>query len=568
MSAYELDLGFQYKSIKNRSNSLSQVEAKAANQGNQYTDFGADLFNGLYQSSPTLKDGEPNLYTETLQAVQNSESFKKIKRQTQGNLNWSAIGASILLDELTSKVDYSEEPPPPNDEPQGGNPPPNEDKEEEEKDKGDSPTEDDNEGESEDNSEGEPNGDGEPNEDKGNEDEENSEGNGEPKEDNGEEESEEDGELDEYEDELEEEPEPKPVSQRIQDAVDKAGEKLGEMLAGLKEGTGIGLSSTDMPMVDGFTKLAENPNLVQILRRIGRLKLNNSFLSALQVGGPEETIGVTWGDHLDRLMPTEYAGLAGNDDEFMVWADKYNRSALQEKKYQNNTKPGKGPMIVCIDISSSMIGQPLQWAKTIAAAMYLLAVKEKRGYSAIFFNGRAMPLEPKDQKKLDPLFLERVVNVGASGGTNYEAAWTAATSFMDKVKRGPWSHADIVFITDGECSFNKDKWLQDKKKFGVRLFSFLLGVSDPGPRDPKVEVWTIDKLRESYDWLKNQTDKQVLDAWGDYIGQPIDRYGNQYANLIDTSDAVVYVPSFTDEAVANSFELVKNAKQRKGQMVA
>lgn len=609
MSQFQLDLGYQFKSLRNRSKSISAVESAAKSRGAVYGELGGDFFNALFQKHPQLKAdiAEDNKYNQVLRALSQSPRFQQIRAQTKGNLNWSAIGAAMLLDEISKQVDFSDEPPP---EPEKSEESQDQEKEKNKSDdqtddKGQQPSdESDNEDESEDGDEGDKSGepsengsdsdkdideDSEPDNEGDSADSDSDDGESqseEPTNDNpndsdpgdnepddmGDNESEESGEptnsgdngdegdIDDdwdFEDEdnsLEDGP-PKPIAQAIQDAIDNAADKMDEMISGIKAGQGSAIPGGDSKMVDDYVRLSTNPNLVKLMRMVGRLKLDVNFLSALSASYPEENMGVTLGNNIKRTLPRDLARLAGDDDEFMVFLGKYQNRELLQRKYRANNRPGKGPMIVCVDVSSSMASHGrYEWAQTIAAAMYTMAHKEGRPFAAIPYNdgARLYQAQPKGNA-MDVNLLASILGFMPRGGTNFDAAWRVAIGFMRKqAATSKWKNADIVFITDGECGFDKEEWLKDKDKLNVRLFSFLIGMDEK-------------EAHSLYDdeWLANHPASARYIAKS-LMGTPVH---SDAIELEKASDAMVYVDKLDTESESQAFHLVKSAQQKRGQIV-
>jgi len=104
---------------------------------------------------------------------------------------------------------------------------------------------------------------------------------------------------------------------------------------------------------------------------------------------------------------------------------------------KRRVKPERGVMIVLVDVSGSMEGRKIAWAKAVAYALYLKAQREKLEYVAIPFN--YSPGNPIT----NPLDLLKLV---ASGGTSITRAIDKAFELAETKKL---DKANIIIITDG-----------------------------------------------------------------------------------------------------------------------
>jgi uncharacterized protein with von Willebrand factor type A (vWA) domain len=597
MSQFRVDLGFQYKNLKNRSKTLKAIEAEAAAHGMKYSDLPSDFFNALFQQHPQLREmDQENLYNQIVRAVIQSPNFQRIRQQTKNSLHWSAVGASILLDEVTrqlssdlqqepepekSDTEESQEKPEENSEEsnnqeeesdsQGNNEGDNEEPDESESSEGNSQSEsEDNTGTDEDSASDENSDDSDDDLDEDNDSESGEEKYGKNKgsstsddldsesddgipnnddEDSGQS-GESNWELDEEEEEIDNSD--APIDERIQAALDRASAKIDNMLRGLQQGEANTIAGLDEARItEQLAQLGRNRRLAEILELIGRLRLNNRFLAAMQVGEPEETVGVTQGREIKHTLPQDMALLLGNEQEFGMFARKFSNGELLQRQYKSNSRPGKGPMVVCIDHSGSMSGNKSQWANVISAAIYLQCLKERRAFAGVIFGSWAKLVQPIG-KGLDASFLNTLINSDAGGGTDFDAAWNESTHFMRTQPNKSWKDADIVLITDGQCGFQKDRWLMDKAKYNIRLMTFMIGVS----QEEADAIWTEAELKRIY--------RHRWEYHRNLLNQPKHQ---EFDELRQVSDSIVFVERLDENAEKQAFNLIKNNKQRLGQMV-
>ena len=103
------------------------------------------------------------------------------------------------------------------------------------------------------------------------------------------------------------------------------------------------------------------------------------------------------------------------------------------------------PMVVLVDRSGSMGGAPLEIACGVTIALAMVACREKRPVSVIFFDSLTAPAmrmhKPTPRALAD--LLGKMRGVYARGGTSFNAAFSAGLAELKELPR-----ADMVFITD------------------------------------------------------------------------------------------------------------------------
>jgi uncharacterized protein with von Willebrand factor type A (vWA) domain len=189
--------------------------------------------------------------------------------------------------------------------------------------------------------------------------------------------------------------------------------------------------------------------------------------------GYDEVIDITQGDDLANILPSELLKLEMTPELFYV-------DLVERRLLQYNLKgvedQGKGPLIVCSDVSGSMtFGNREVLAKAMIIALMQLAAKEKRPFGLITFETKVVSTQfwPKNSPATleDKLEVLNIQSVG--GGTNFEVTLDTAVKMRDQNLE--FKPADIVFVTDGDfmCSqafiekFEKTKVEKDVRVHGV-----------------------------------------------------------------------------------------------------
>ncbi len=212
-------------------------------------------------------------------------------------------------------------------------------------------------------------------------------------------------------------------------------------------------------------RLARNRRLGELARLVGRLKQEARALRRRTLDrGVAETYDVERGGDIGRLVPSELVALT-----HPALARDFRRRLLEgellQYRLRDDEQKGKGPMVVCIDVSSSMEGEKELWAKAVSLTLMDIARRQRRLFRAVLFASGAETLKVLDLNRARryqpelPKVLE-MAEYFPGGGTDFQAPLDAAVALIEerKLKR-----ADIVIITDGESSVAPE-WLADLRR--------------------------------------------------------------------------------------------------------
>ena len=217
------------------------------------------------------------------------------------------------------------------------------------------------------------------------------------------------------------------------------------------------------------TRLAEevgkNRKLKRLAELAGRMKriASNKQKSKTRYSR-SEIADITLGADTDRLLPVEIVKLVHPILKYEFYR-KFYENNLMEYKLIGKEPLSKGPIVICIDCSSSMEGKREVWTKAVALALLQIAVKQKRFCRLIQFNSDIKRIDDFNPGEINPLQLLDCMNESCSGGTNFEKPLKNAAQAIISYKH--LKQADIIFISDGEDYLSDDKinnWNELKKK--------------------------------------------------------------------------------------------------------
>lgn len=227
--------------------------------------------------------------------------------------------------------------------------------------------------------------------------------------------------------------------------------------------------------------LASNPKLRRLGQMIGRMREQALALRRkLLERANDEAFEVRAGAELSRLLPRELVSLH-HPVLRRDFARRFLEGQLLQYELRGVDTKGRGPMVVCLDVSSSMAGDKEIWSKAVTLTLLDIARRQRRRFRSICFSSPDTPLHVLDLTRSDGLEpdLKQVFALAEyfpGGGTDFQRPLEAA---VESLRKSRYRRGDVVFITDGECRVDPvwlAAFLADKKKLGFSVFSVLIDV--------------------------------------------------------------------------------------------
>ncbi|WP_157255137.1 VWA domain-containing protein [Nonomuraea typhae] len=205
-----------------------------------------------------------------------------------------------------------------------------------------------------------------------------------------------------------------------------------------------------------------------------------------------ELVGITLGDDLSRLIPSELASL-GVPAMRAAFVARLAEQRLMVYETRGENRVGQGAIIACIDCSSSMaapVGEDgttrEAWAKACALALLDQARAAQRDFVAILFSSAeelAVFRFPAGRSAAIADVVEFTEHF-FGGGTSFSSPLQAAAQVLEaEYNADGTARGDIVLITDGECGVSEDwmrAWTQAKHTLDFRVFGVAIARS-PSP---------------------------------------------------------------------------------------
>lgn len=216
---------------------------------------------------------------------------------------------------------------------------------------------------------------------------------------------------------------------------------------------------------------------------------------------------VSNGNDLKHVLPVEMAIMADPQTEdffYLKYATKKlqlfaNKPKLESQMKVEQTKKKKprlekGPIIVSLDTSGSMEGNPIKLAKSLLMQLLRMAKKQKRKCYLITFSVRAKTLDlsrPGSWRKVSS-FLDSTF----SGGTDGEQMLNAALKML---QTSNFSMADVLIISDfyfsNPSKVTRDKMTKEQNK-GTKFYGLNIDGSKNNYNDILDRIWKV-QIRSS-----------------------------------------------------------------------
>jgi len=279
--------------------------------------------------------------------------------------------------------------------------------------------------------------------------------------------------------------------------------------AALMRAWGVGPGELERMPFGQRARLAERlrtSRLAEWAELIGRFRQMADGERARKVeNATGELVGVTLGNDLSRVIPSELANL-GLPALRAVFAARYAAGELMLYDSQGEQTTGRGAIIACVDTSHSMYeagpgGITREaWAKACALALLDQARHAGRDFVGILFSAA-------DKLKVFRFPADRPADVAhvldfaetfLGGGTSYQRPLSAAGGLLEEeFNDAARMRGDIVMLTDDDCGVTEEwmrGWNDAKHRLGFRVFGVAIGAPRVAEADSVLDA-LCDNLR-------------------------------------------------------------------------
>ena len=226
-------------------------------------------------------------------------------------------------------------------------------------------------------------------------------------------------------------------------------------------------------------------------------KFQPAFVSEHATSNESEIIAL--GDRVSYLVPTEYSFLADLDFEHLFYYKYATKNLLlysnlgqtaSAQSGKNTTKKLQaGPIIVCLDTSSSMSGCPEKIAKCMLLQLLDMAKRKNRRLYLITFAVRAQAIDLSNPNNWR--VLNQFLNNRFSGGTSPEAMINEALTTLLKTD---YALADVLIVSDFifklPCTTTIES-INKAHKNGARFYGLMIGNRPSACESFLTKMWRV-----------------------------------------------------------------------------
>lgn len=232
-------------------------------------------------------------------------------------------------------------------------------------------------------------------------------------------------------------------------------------------------------------QLEKNTTIRTLAEKMGRRYLAEEIKEKRRVPQADrsEVYGVHRSGDVLRLLPSELANLEDETLETLFYARLLENQLLSyelqgcgwAEQEENTTRNQRtGPVVACLDTSSSMEGAPTVKAKALLTAIANILQREKRELYVLLFGSQGQIKEYALDNAAGLPGLLRFLQQGFHGGTDFESPLQKALDIIKQNKT--YQKADILMISDGDCALTDDfarNFRKQKADLSCRVYSVL-----------------------------------------------------------------------------------------------
>lgn len=236
------------------------------------------------------------------------------------------------------------------------------------------------------------------------------------------------------------------------------------------------------------------PILTKISNQMGRTATTlgqknigyaTSGMGKMEHASQSDITGISMGRNLTALLPMEWAQFTDADMED-VFLQKYVTQRLQTFGYESHSinaarnlhkKPARpfGPIVVCVDVSGSMMGEPSKIALSLMMQLCEMCERKQRDCFLIAFSVAAQPIEVLHDRAQLLQFFHRKAN----GNTDARHMMNVMLHLLKSNVR--YAGADVLWITDFRIPIPEPHYFTEMEQLrhdGTRFYGLQLGMAE------------------------------------------------------------------------------------------
>ena len=203
--------------------------------------------------------------------------------------------------------------------------------------------------------------------------------------------------------------------------------------------------------------------------------------------------GITVGNNLSALLPSEVALLSDRNTQDIFYRNYAEKRLQVFASASQSTRPDEhkdGPVIICVDESSSMTGEPLKTAITLAYAVTIIAKRRHRQVLIVAYSDSHKLMRVESLGRQRKQLLDFLSNVSMGGNNeNSMFQWLFRDILPQEEK---FKTADILCISDfGWVQIEEyvKKLIDAQKASGMKFYGLNIGGVFGGWADLDGDMW-------------------------------------------------------------------------------
>ena len=251
-----------------------------------------------------------------------------------------------------------------------------------------------------------------------------------------------------------------------------------------KENTKKQIGKTDSPYFQNVeTRFLKKipPSLLQLAKLIGRSQQDASYkMGKFLTASKSDIAGISIGNDLSCLLPSELAMLSEaktRDIFYRNFATKQLQVFASASSSQTPCKKHQdGPIIICLDTSSSMCGEPIAVAKMLAMAVMIIAKRKNRPVLLVAYSYSYRMMEIRDFAMQKKEILDFLRTLDQSGNDENRMFRWLLNSYLPS--QPTYKTADVLCISDfGWTEIHKDVMdsINKEKEKGCIFYGLNIG---------------------------------------------------------------------------------------------
>ncbi len=277
--------------------------------------------------------------------------------------------------------------------------------------------------------------------------------------------------------------------QQAESMIDETTAVINTFSGGYGPSTGFGKGDQPLTTKDKIAlaqRVGQSKRLQQLAQLCGRFTRIALAVQRSRVQHPpDEVTNITFGDDLELVLPSELALLADPDLEDLFFLRFAEKSLLQYELI-GSEKQGRGPIIVALDESYSMVStfagstySKELWSKAVTLALLAIARLQKRDFVVIHFASRGQ-LQLHRFPKGEGSYPDVIATMDSffGGGTDFEPWMEQALTLVEEAAL---NKADVICVSDGLAEIDRatlERWQRVRKLREMRAYAVLIGTNE------------------------------------------------------------------------------------------